>query len=176
MFQTGSVSQIEILRRFSATRQQFGMVRIESGVLLYLIKRHGLWKGRAETFGKFLSSHQLSVSGANQFIKVAQKFYFELGVRDERLVTLARCSMSMLLKAVEKVNANNLDRVLTILETLNEDDIRIELEAIEEGAEKIFKPLERSEKLVEARALISTMNTEELIALRNELWTKTRAS
>lgn len=174
MLPTHSFTGEEILRKFSKARHSFGMIRIESGVLLFLIKKHKLWRGRAESFSKFLNANQLSLSGANQFVKVAEKFYFELGVRDENLSILAKCSMSVLVKASEKVNKDNLQDVLMMLDTLNEDDIRIELENISSDEKKFFHPVEKSQKLVEIRQVMETMSHEELVALRNEIWTKTR--
>lgn len=174
MFLSENSDQSDILKRFADTRHKFGMVRIESGVLLYLIKAHRFWEGRAESFNKFLSDNQLNAAGANQFIKVAHKFYFELGVRDTRLHTLAKCSMSTLLMAVEKVNRKNLDEMLNKLETLSKEDIRIELETMGEEEGRLFTGVEVSENMKTARELISTLSHEEIITLRNELFTKTR--
>ncbi|MGP1715733.1 MAG: hypothetical protein ACTS9Y_01010 [Methylophilus sp.] len=175
MFLSENSDQSDILRRFADTRHKFGMVRIESGVLLYLIKAHRFWEGRAESFNKFLADNQLSANGANQFIKVAHKFYFELGVRDERLSTLAKCSMSTLLMAVDKVNRHNLDEMLVKLEMLSKEDIRIELEAMGKREERIFNGVEVSENMKHARQLISTLSPEEILTLRNELFNKTRS-
>lgn len=152
----------------------FGIKRIETGVLLYLIKAHKLWRGKAESFSKFLADSQISGNGANQFIKVAEKFFFELGVRDDRLLILARCSMSTLVLAAEKANKGNIELILQKLDCLSSEDMKVELEKIDTDDTQIFSGVEVSVNLDVARQAMSLMSKEELIILRNELWAKTK--
>jgi len=80
------------------------------GVLLQLIKQHGWWKGRAENFGDFLHQERINTSAARQYMRVAEKLYFDLGLR---ISNSKRCRieyMSTLEKACGIINEDNKER------------------------------------------------------------------
>lgn len=105
---------------------------------------------------------------------MAEKFFFELGVRDDRLLILARCSMSTLVLAAEKANKGNIELILQKLDCLSSEDMKVELEKIDTDDTQIFSGVEVSVNLDVARQAMSLMSKEELIILRNELWAKTK--
>lgn len=169
-----SLSSEEIIRKVEQARIEFGYKRLEIGVLLFMIKKHKLWRGKAESFNKYLSSIHLNYSGANQYINVAEKFYFELGLRDDMLNKLAQCSISLLSKISKKINKDNVDQIVNMLVILNDEDAKIELDNLAQSEQKSKVEIKYSHQYIAARSIIENMSLEEKIQLRNELWAKTK--
>ena len=171
---TASLSSEEIIRKVEQARVEFGYKRIEIGVLLFMIKKHKLWRGKAESFNKYLSSIHLNYSGATQYINVAEKFYFELGLRDDKLNKLAQCSISLLSKISKKITKDNVDEIVNMLVNLNDEDAKIELDKLATNAVDSKIEVRFSAQYITARGIIENMSLEEKIQLRNELWAKTK--
>lgn len=105
-------------------QHDFGMTRIKLGALLLAVKHHGLWAGKAQTFGEYLESLKIKPSAARQYMIVAERLMFHLKLDDKQLESAARASMTTLVSACSILTPNNAEEIISILESLSDRDAK----------------------------------------------------
>lgn len=118
-------------RRLIACKSEFGMRRLELGMLLEIFRANpSMWEGRAQSFSAFLEGEHINSNGAYQWMRIARKLLLELRLPDETLRALASVSFSLLDIACRMIDHQNLDEVVSIVCTLNDRDARVALDEI----------------------------------------------
>lgn len=118
-------------RRLIACKSEFGMRRLELGMLLELFRVNpSMWQGRALSFPAFLEEEHINSSGAYQWMRIARKLILELRLPDETLRALSSASFSLLDVACRTINHENVDEVVSIVSTLNDRDARVALDEL----------------------------------------------
>lgn len=135
--------------------QHFGVVRFKIGALLLAIKYKELWKGKARSFNEYLEGERIKLSAANQYMQVAEKLMFELKLNNEQLVSLSRISMTTLVKACEKINKENADEIVGLLECLSDRDARHALDDMESHRRPLHQSDKRSATSPKVRKLLN---------------------
>lgn len=107
-----------------AAQQKFGAARMEMGVMLEDIRRNEAWKGRAASFTAFLEEERINERAAYQYMRVAKKLFYELGLTDAEFADIATCNMNVLDLACQVITAENKEDVLSMLAALSERDAR----------------------------------------------------
>ena len=125
-----------ILAALRATHRQYGLQRIQLGVLLTEVRRLDLWKGRASSFGAFLEESRINDSAAYQYMRVAKVFFYDLELSDDHFAELASVNMTTLDLACKVINKENKDEIFSILTALGEKDARSVLEEMLDEATK----------------------------------------
>ena len=113
--------------RLQSLRASFSMTRLEIGALLYLVRTHKLWRGKARSFSALLEDVHLNASAVRLWMKVAYKFYFELGANTKQLSELSGANMRSLSMAADVATKQNLPELITKLTTLSERDFKHEV-------------------------------------------------
>lgn len=148
----------------------FGLIRFQIGALLLAIKHKNLWHGKAGSFYEYLESERIKKSAARQYMRVAEKFMFELKLDDAHLLALSRVSMTTLVKACEKITKENLSEVVFLLEGLSDRDANHALEDFESHGRALETRRETSQKVrkmvTEFYGLPNDLRVEFLQALR----------
>lgn len=146
-------------RRLLACKSNFGMQRLELGMLLELFRANpAMWQGRSHSFSAFLEEHHINGSGAYQWMRIARKLILELRLPDETLRELSTASFSLLDAACRIVNRENVDEIVSIVSLLGERDARVALDDLcneKDDAEPLNKKESTSAMPDEVRALLS---------------------
>lgn len=122
-------------RRLLTCKSNFGMQRLELGMLLELFRANPtMWEGRSHSFSAFLEEHHINGSGAYQWMRIARKLILDLRLPDETLRELSTASFSLLDAACRVINRENVDEIVGIVSVLGERDARVALD--EFGQEK----------------------------------------
>ena len=122
-------------RRLLACKSNFGMQRLELGMLLELFRANPtMWEGRSHSFSAFLEEHHINGSGAYQWMRIARKLILELRLPDETLRELSTASFSLLDAACRVINRENVDEIVGIVSVVGEHVARVALD--EFGQEK----------------------------------------
>lgn len=124
----------DLMDTLHRSRQRFGMARIELGALLEQVRRTEAWRGRAASFGELLDDLCINASAAYQYMRVARRFFFDLGLPNDALQALALTNMSTLDMAARVATADNIAQVVTTVCTLHERDARTVLEEMESAS------------------------------------------
>lgn len=95
---------------------------------MYLIKRDKLWKGWANNFNEFLHQERINLSAARQYMRVAEKLYFDIGLTDHEFEALTDASMSTLEKACAVITHENKSEIIALVSTLDSRDARHEID------------------------------------------------
>ena len=118
-------------RRLLACKGNFGMQRLELGMLLELFRANPtMWQGRSQSFAAFLEEHHINGSGAYQWMRIARKLILDLRLPDETLRELSSASFSMLDAACRVINRDNVDEIVGIVSILSERDARVALDEL----------------------------------------------
>lgn len=121
------VSEV-LYRRLKAVQRQFGMARLELGVLLEVFRNNeGLWRGRASSFNAFLEEERIQQNGAAQFMRVAKRFVLDLRLSEAELGELACVNFRSLDLAAKVITEENKDEIIGLLTCLGERDARAAL-------------------------------------------------
>ena len=115
-------------RALQHVHSHFGLLRFQMGALLLAVKQQELWKGRAQSFAGYLEEEKIKMSAARQYMKVAEKLMFELRLEEDQLQALSRTSMTTLAKACEKMNADNMDVLISQMTALSDRDAKYVLD------------------------------------------------
>lgn len=119
----------QLIDAIDAAHFQFGIARIQLGVLLERVRETEAWKGRAESFTSFLEERRLTDSAAYQYMRVARKLFYELQLTDEQIAELATCNMSTLDLACKIITKDNAEEIVCLISALSRRDARAEIEA-----------------------------------------------
>ena len=103
-------------------RRELGMARIHLGAYLCVMKDQDLWRAYANSWEAYIATLNMNVSGARQFMTVARKLVFELGLDEKMKETAAMAGMAALEKACRVMNKANKEEIVGILSSLSEKD------------------------------------------------------
>ncbi len=164
----GDIEQL-LFSRLQSIRRQFGMVRIEMGALLSQIQKRKAWEGRATSFGDFLEAERINRTAASDYIRIADKFFFELRLSEAEIFKLADANMNILVLAAKVITEENKDEVLTMLDTLSERDARqVLLEMADEVDPQPDKP-PRSDRVTKAINIYRNLPDDQRIELQQAI-------
>ena len=164
----GDIEQL-LFHRLQSIRRQFGMVRIEMGALLSQIQKRKAWEGRASSFGDFLEAERINRTAASDYMRIADKFFFELRLSETQLFKLADANMNVLVLAAKVITEENKDEILNILETLSERDAKqVLLEMVDETEPLSEKP-PRSDRVTKAINIYRNLPDDQRIELLNAI-------
>ncbi len=107
-----------------AAQEKFGAARMEMGVMLEDIRRTEAWRGRAASFTAFLEEERINERAAYQYMRVAKRLFYELGLTDAEFAQIATCNMNVLELACQVITPENKEDVLCMLAALSERDAR----------------------------------------------------
>ena len=148
----------------------FGLVRFKIGALLLTVKNEELWRGKARSFAEYLESERIKQPAARQYMRVAEKFLFELKLDDEHLLALSRVSMTTLVKACDRITKSNMSEVVHLLEGLSDRDAIHALDDFDNHTRALHERKDHSPKvrkmISEFYGLPNDLRVEVLQALR----------
>lgn len=140
----------QIFAHLSDARSEFGRSRLKLGLLLDVVKREELWRGRAESFADLLDDYGLNPKGAQQFMRVARSLFDEHGLPPSTIDQLVCVSMSILELAVRVMTPENRETVVGLVSALKPRDARCALnemaqcDGIDPGVAGSRDPTERA--------------------------------
>lgn len=149
---------------------RFGYARLEMGILLEQVRRSEAWRGRADSFGRFLEEQRINDSAAYQYMRVASKFFYELALPDSVLYQLAQVNMATLDAAARIATPENIDDILAMVTTLSQRDARLSLDELgQEQSAQAVKPRKRDPTIQRMMRMYKELADEQRLDLRNAL-------
>lgn len=107
-------------------RLEYGMLRLKMGKLLDLVRSYELWRGKSESFSRYLELVRIKDSAAYQYMRVARSMLSD-DLSSDDLRCLAESNMRVLDQASKVISEANRADLFGMLSVLHERDA---LEAI----------------------------------------------